>query len=251
MPSNAYLPIFPPVPLTHSSSFRPQDAISARSLDDLNAAIEHGTGFGTYVTETDTFKQAVSLKERIEAENAARKALKKAMKEAKNVANLEALTKALETLSGALATCNELGLEEDVVKEGQALKEELEEQKKALEGLAAAVTERALEGLQAALKRCKKVGITAENEAYAAGKELEAKLVEEKETEDELCAAADARDMGRIEKALKKATKMGMPETAGVKKATKALEKLKAELEALDGLKKAIKANKVSQPCSS
>ena len=61
---------------------------------------------------------------------------------------------------------------------------------------------------------------------YTAGKELEAKLVEEKDTEDELNGAADSRDVPRIEKALKKATKMGMPDTPGVRKATKMLERL-------------------------
>ena len=114
-----------------------KEAIAARSLEDLTAAIEHGATFGSFVVDTDNYKAAVSLKERIEAENAARKALKRAMKE-----------RALEPLTAALNTCNELGLEEEIVKEGQALKEQLEEEKKALETLATAVAERVLEGLQ-------------------------------------------------------------------------------------------------------
>ena len=192
-----------------------KDAVAARSLEDLTAAIEHGATFKGFVTDTDTYKQAVSLKERIEAENAARKALKRAMKD-----------RSLEALTAALVTVSELGLDEDIVKEGQALKEELEEQARAVAALKEAMTERVLESVQAALKRCKKVGVPADGAEYTAGKELEAKLIEEKETEDELNASADAREAPRIEKALKKATKMGMPETPGVKKATKMLERL-------------------------
>jgi hypothetical protein len=36
------------------------------------------------------------------------------------------------------------------------------------------------------LKRCKKVGVPAEDPDYVAGLELETRLLEEKETEDEL-----------------------------------------------------------------
>lgn len=88
------------------------------------------------------------------------------------------------------------------------------------------------------------MGVPAEEPTYAAGRELEAVLIEEKSTEDELAAAADSRDEARITKALKSATKLKMPETAGVKKATKMLEQLHAEVEALENLKKAVKANK-------
>jgi hypothetical protein len=78
--------------------------------------------------------QAVSLKARIEQENAARAALEKAMKR-----------RDLSELAAALATCSELGLEEDIVKQAQALKEELEEQQRAVDGLKEAMTDRGLE----------------------------------------------------------------------------------------------------------
>lgn len=153
----------------------------------------------------------------------------------------------LAALTEALVKASDLGLsDEEICKEGQALKEELEEIAKATAALVEAITERALENLQSALKRAKKVGVATDSAEYKKGKELEAMLLEEKETEDELNAAAEARDLPRIEKALKKATKMGMPETAGVKKATKMAERIRAETEALDGLKKAIKSKKAT-----
>jgi len=210
-----------------------KDAIAERSLDLLTAALENAVQYKAYVTDTEAYKQATSLKALIEAENAARKALKRAMKDR----NLAALTE-------ALIKCSELGLDEEIVKEGQVLKEELEEIAKATAALVEAIAERALENLQSALKRAKKVGVAADAPEYKKGKELEATLLEEKETEDELNAASEARDLARIEKALKKATKMGMPETAGVKKATKMAERIRAEQEALETLKKAIKAKK-------
>jgi len=211
-----------------------KSAIEARDLDKLTEAIDNGTPFGKYVTETDSYKQAVSLKARIEEENAARKALKKAMK-----------AKDLEALYPTLAKMSEMGLDgEDIYKEAVELKDNLEEQRKALGKLKDAITERVLEPLQSALKKAKKVGVSTEDETYVKGKELEAVLIEEKETEDELFAAAKARDAARIEKALKKATKMKMPETPGVKEATKMRDRLKQEEEAVTALKAAIKANK-------
>ena len=125
---------------------RLKDAITARSLEDLASAIEHGAPFKAFVTDTEPYKQAVSLKERIEAENAARKALKRAMKD-----------RSLEALTAALVVVSELGLDEDIVKEAQTLKDELEEQARACAALKDAMTERVLEAVQAALKRCKKV----------------------------------------------------------------------------------------------
>ena len=89
----------------------------ARSLDDIVAALAHGDSLGTYVVETDTYNSAVSLKERIEQENAARKALQKAIS-----------ARSLPDLTAALARCGELGLAEDIVKQAETLKEELEEQ---------------------------------------------------------------------------------------------------------------------------
>lgn len=96
---------------------RIRDAIDARSLDDIVAALAHGDTLGKYVVETDTYNSAVSLKERIEQENAARKALQKAIS-----------ARSLPDLTAALAKCGELGLAEDIVKQAETLKEELEEQ---------------------------------------------------------------------------------------------------------------------------
>jgi hypothetical protein len=152
--------------------------------------------------------------------------------------------RSLEDLAAALATCSELGLEEDIVKQAQVLKEELEEQKRAVESLKEAMTDRGLEVVSNALKRCKKVGVPEDEPTYAAGRELEATLIEEKSTEDELIAAAESRDESRIAKALKAATRLKMPETAGVKKALKMQKQLAEEVEAIDSLKKAMKANK-------
>ena len=57
-----------------------KDAIAERSLELLVAALENGEKYKAFVTETEAFKQATSLKALIEAENAARKALKRAIK---------------------------------------------------------------------------------------------------------------------------------------------------------------------------
>lgn len=171
-----------------------KSAAEARDLDQLTEAIDAATPFGSFVTDTDAYKSAVTLKARIEEENAARKAVKKAMK-----------AKDLDALTTALSKMSEMGMDgDDVYKEGQELKEALEEQKKALAALKVAMEERVLEPLQAALKKAKKVGVETDHAEYVAGKDLEARLVEEKETEDELLAAAAARDAARIEKALKK-----------------------------------------------
>jgi len=166
--------------------------------------------FGKYVTDTDEYRAAVALRERILAENAARDALVKAMK-----------ARDLPALTTALAKVHELSLREDVVTEAEKLKEELEEQKRAVEELAEAIKERTLDGVQNALKRAKKVGVADDQPVVVDGKKLEARLLEEKETEDELSAAADARVMDRIEKAIAKAAKLGMPETQGTIKAKK------------------------------
>jgi myosin heavy subunit len=213
-----------------------KSAAEARDLEQLTEAIDAATPFGGFVTDTDSYKQAVSLKARIEEENAARKALKKAVK-----------AKDLEALYPALAKMSEMGLDgEDVYKEATELKDNLEEQRKAVANLKTAIADRVLEPLQSALKKAKKVGVPADEPTYAEGKELEAVLIEEKETEDELQAAAKARDGPRIEKALKKAAKMKMPETVGVKEATKMRDRLKQEEEAVAALKAATKANKAS-----
>lgn len=96
---------------------RIRDAIDARSLDDIVSALANADTLGKYVVETDTYNSAVSLKERIEQENAARKALQKAV-----------AARSLPDLTAALAKCGELGLVEDLVKDAERLKEELEEQ---------------------------------------------------------------------------------------------------------------------------
>ena len=208
-------------------------AITERSLENLVAAIEAGTPFGAFVTDTDTYKEAGVLKERLEQEAVAKKALSKAIK-----------SKKLEALQAALQQCADLGLEDDQVKEGLALKETLEEQQKMLDELAEAIKERTAEALAAALKRCRKVNVPDDHPLVVEAAGIETKLKDEKEIEEELAAAADSKDEARIEKALKKSRKMEMPETPGVKKANKALEGIKAEAEALTALKAATKGGK-------
>jgi hypothetical protein len=116
-----------------------------------------------------------------------------------------------------------------------------------VEELADAMKERTLDGVQNALKRAKKVGVSDDHPQVKAGAELEARLIEEKETEEELNAAADARDMARIEKIMRKAEKMGMAELSnGYRKAAKMLERLKQEVEAMDNLRAALKTNKAT-----
>jgi myosin heavy subunit len=118
-------------------------AVEARDLDLLTAAIDDGTPFGSFVTDKDAYKQAVSLKARIEEENACRKALKKAMK-----------AKVLEQMYPALEKMSSMGLDsEELYKEAVALKDSLEEQAKALANLAAAIAERLLDKLTSALKK--------------------------------------------------------------------------------------------------
>ena len=212
-------------------------AIEARDLDKLTEAITEGTPFGGFVTDKEPYKQAVSLKARIEEENATRKALKKVMK-----------AKDLDGLGPALEKMSAMGLDsEDLYKEGVALKENLEEQKKAIAKLVEAIAARDLDKLTSALKKAKKVGVEAEQADFVAGEALKAVLTEEKETEEELQAAAAARDEKRIEKALKKHAKLKMsPESAGFKAASAMKERLRAEAEAVEMLKKALKANRAS-----
>jgi myosin heavy subunit len=215
-------------------------AIEARDLELLTAAIDDGAQYGAYVTDKDAYKQAVSLKARIEEENAARKALKKAMKGKDPFVDIEPLNAALEKISS-------LGLDgEDLYKDGLAQKESLEAQKKAIENLNASVELRDLDKITSALKKAKKVGVDAEHADVVKAEALKAVLIDEKETEEELQAAAAARDDARITKALKKATKLKMPETKGVVLAKQVQERLKLEAEAVDLLKKAIKANRAS-----
>jgi hypothetical protein len=182
------------------------------------------------VVDTDTFKAAVALKERILLENKCRDKLSAAIA----ARNFSALT-------ASIAEAAEMGLNEELVTRAQALRAELEEHENALNELREATKERTLEAVQNALKRCKRVALPDGHAEVKAGKELEARLLEEKDTEDELNAAADAKDLARIEKALKKAEKAGMTDaSAGVKKAAKMAERLKAEAEAWEGLKKAV-----------
>ncbi len=211
-------------------------AVEARDLDLLTAAIDEGTPFGAFVTDKDAYKQAVSLKARIEEENAARKALKKAMK-----------GKVLEQIYPALEKMSAMGLDsEELYKEAVALKDNLEEQAKAVANLVAAIAERQLDKLTSALKKAKKVGVEAEQADVVAGEALKATLIDEKETEEELQAAAAARDDARITKALKRHAKLKMPESKGSLAANAMKERLRQEVEAVDLLKKAIKANRAS-----
>ena len=211
-------------------------AIEARDLELLTVAIADAVPFGGYVTDKDAYKQAISLKARIEEENAARKAVKKAMK----AKDLEAMYPAIEKMSS-------MGLDgEELYKEAVALKDNLEEQKKAIANLVAAIAARDLDKLSSALKKAKKVGVEADQADFVAGEALKATLVEEKETEEELQASAAARDDARIAKALKKHAKLKMPETKGFAAATAMKERLRQEVEAVELLRKAIKANRAS-----
>ena len=212
-----------------------KDAIEARSLDALVAAIKASEPFGKYVLETDSYTAAVALKQRIEDEAAAREAVKAAIK-----------SRDYSKLNNAITKATELGIDsqEDLMKQAFAARVELEEHGKALEELREAVAARSADQIEAALKRCKKVDLPDTNEEVAAAKALLEKVVREAETEAELVAAAEGKDAERIEKALKKAAKMEMPETAGVVSAKKQLARLQGEAEALAELKKALKTNK-------
>jgi Myosin head (motor domain)/MyTH4 domain len=213
-----------------------RDAIDARSMEAIDAAISGAKPFGSFVVDTDTYRQAVALKERMLQEAACRDALSKAIK-----------ARDFAALTAALNQASEMALNEDIVSQAQSLRAELEEHENALNDLREATKERVLTSVQSALKRCQKVKLPESHPEYVAGKALEARLLEEKDTEDELNAAADTKDLARIEKAVAKATKMGMNDSSpGLRKANKALERLKAEAGALQSLKDAVKANKAT-----
>ena len=193
-------------------------------------------GFGKYVVETDAYTAAQTLKARIEEEEASRAATKAAIK-----------ARDYRQLTAAINKAGELNIDqEEIVKQALATRVELEEHEKALEELRAAVAERAADPLDAALKRCKKVELPDSHEEVKAAKALLAKVIEEKEVEDELVAAAASKTLERIEKALKKAEKMAMPETAGVKACNTMAERLRGEAAALAALKAAMKLNKAT-----
>lgn len=212
-------------------------AVEARDLAAIEAAIAAATLLGHYVTSNDAYKQAETLKVRIQQEVAARERLQAAMAGA-TIEDVSELVAALQHIS-------EMGMEqEDIAKSAEAHLGSLKEQNAALVAVNEAATARDYDSLQNAIRRAVKVGIPDSHAKIVEVKQLESALLKEKEVEAELVSLSESGALNAINATIAKAEALGMAETQGIKKARARAARLQEEVDARQRLADAVKSKR-------
>lgn len=212
-------------------------AMETRELADIEAALASAASLGEFVTNNDAYKQAETLKVRIQQEITVRDRLQAAVAAA-SIEDISELVAALQQVA-------EMGMEqEEVAKAAEAHLESLREQNTALVAVKEAAAARDHDRLQSAVSRAIKVGVPESNSMIVEMRALESVLAKEKAVEDELFSVAESGTLDNINAAIQKAEGLGMTETAGLKKARARASRLQEEIDARERLVEAVKSKR-------
>ena len=215
------------------------EAIASRNRDELAKRMAEGEELGEHVVNSDTFRQASTLKKRLDEEEAAVNALKAAME-----------NRDFDAISAALDKMEEMGMSHELMKEGQELKEKLEAEAKAKQSLTEAVEMRKLEAVKSAVHHATKLGISNDIPELKSAMELQARLEKEVTINEKLLKLAESEKIDDLQTAIKEAESMQppleetVPDSEGLMKARKRVETLKGWEECKKELKAATKEKK-------
>jgi len=209
-----------------------RSAINARDLAAISAGLAAADGLGAFVTADDTYKQAVTLKARLQEEARVKSELQAAV----SGRHVEALINCIDLMVN-------MGMEDPLLDEARVLKKELERQVEALSDLRDAVAKRSLPMLQGAVEQADNVSLSADTEEYKDAKTLIERLNAETQVIKGLQAAMGSDDLGTLQSALDAANALSPPLSATVpdNDALRTVAKKLEQTKAFTGAKKQLK----------
>ena len=211
-----------------------KEAIAARSIEKIAGALAAASALD--LSDTEEFRQASALKQRLEEEEHTITELSAALED-----------RHLDRILGFLAKAGEMGLDHPVVDKARQVKDELQNEITARNGLKAATAARDLAALERAMAKMAEAGIGSDP-AMTEAADLKATLEREGELEKELSAAMGTRDEAALKKLLSKATQMDMTAASSsvVADGRKLLKRLEGESACLAELASAAKSGDLS-----
>ena len=172
------------------------DAMKARVLEDCEAAIA-AAGAMSPPYSSDSLSKAKALLAALTKELELKAGLTAATKE-KDLAKLTAL----------LAEADAIPLDSEEVHQARVVKQRLDDEAEAVSSLSEAISTRSLTNLNAWLSKMQELGLE-DHPQFAAGTKLKAELTELNKAKLALESATQERDLGTLQDAIARASKLG------------------------------------------